>query len=123
MACDVCFVHDYDEPSEFYAERAVTARQAHACVECAVPIAPGTRYLRITGKMEDEIWTVKIHRTCLEILKVFTCGGTYEFGRLWRDMKDEVFPRLTTASECFTALSPESKAIVMDRWRAWKGLG
>lgn len=42
--------------------------------------------------------------------------------RLWEDMRELAFPSLTTASNCFTELSPAAKAFVLDRWRKWKGL-
>ena len=51
-----------------------------------------------------------------------TGGESWTYRTLWEDMRELAFPSLTTASNCFTELSPAAKAFVLDRWRKWKGL-
>ncbi len=55
--------------------------------------------------------------------QLLACGDYVPANRtLWEDMRELAFPSLTTASNCFTELSPAAKAFVLDRWRKWKGL-
>lgn len=121
MSCNVCLA-GYDAENEFFSVTHVKARKPHRCEECRQPITVGTTYARETGKGDGAIFTVTTCALCFEIRATFTCGRGYEFGRLWEDMADQAFPELTTASECFTELSAEAKTVVLERWRAWKGL-
>ena len=121
--CDVCIGGYMDEPAEFFSEYEPKARKSHECSECGKVIAPGQKYQRACGKNDGEFWTFNTCLTCAEIRKVFTCGEGETFGGiLWEMMTDYAFPTLTTASPCFLELSAASKAIVLERWREWKGL-
>jgi len=122
--CDVCIGgHDYDGFIEFYDSKVVKARKSHTCIECRGEIKIGESYEYASGKCEGQIWQAHTCEPCAEIRTVFSCGGPQVHGELWQDFEDaDVFERLTTASECFTQLSPKSKAFLLDRWRKWKGL-
>jgi hypothetical protein len=55
MGC-ACY---YDEPAEFYHTSHHTAANRYACCECGRTIAPGERYLKITGKWDGVISAYK----------------------------------------------------------------
>lgn len=123
MGCNVCLDGaDGDVANEFFHVTHVKARKEHRCVECRQLIPVGAEYARESGKGDGGIFTEKTCATCFEIRATFTCGRGYFFGTLWEDMTEQAFPWLTTASNCFTELSPAAKGVVMDRWRTWKGL-
>lgn len=123
MACNVCITGS-GEGEAIEAARITTprAKKAHKCGECWELIQPGQAYQHMRGLCEGEWITERTCLLCVEIRKAFYCGGGFVYGELWESMKEEAFPELTTASECFVGLSPEAKGKVMDRWRAWKGL-
>lgn len=121
--CDVCLWGPDDIENDFSSETILRARKQHRCSECARVIEPGQQYERAVGKSDGSVWTIKTCLTCSEIRKVFYCNGTgWYYGSLWEDMGDQAFDRLTTASPCFTQLSPIAKDKVMEEWRKWKGL-
>ena len=120
MSCDVCLTGPDDFSNEFHSISTPRARKPHRCAECRATIPAGTRYERASGMAEGDFFTVATCLMCAEIRQVFTCGNSYEYGRLWESMAEEAFERLTTASACFTELSPAAKAFVLDKWRAWK---
>lgn len=122
--CTVCLEDagvDFDD-ADFSSEKFLKARKAHVCCECRGAILPGTVYHHYVGKNDGSLFTQKTCEPCQETRETFTCGRTYYFGELWGRMEQEAFPELTTASPCFTELTPATKAFVLDRWRAWKGL-
>ena len=120
--CDVCLYGADDIDNDFYSDSVLTARKPHVCCECEREISRGIRYQRAVGKSDGQMWTYKTCLLCVEVRRVFYCGGGYFFGMLWDDMQEQAFPQLTTASACFRELSPEAKAVVLDRWMRWKGL-
>ena len=120
--CDVCLLGDYDTENQMHVETYPVARKEHRCDECRGAIPPGSQYQRIVGKSDGDLWSVKTCSCCAEIRRVFYCNGGYWYRRLWEDMEEQAFPRLTTASACFQELSPVARAFVLDRWRTWKGL-
>ena len=122
MSCDVCLYGPDDVENAFFAARDVKARKAHRCCECRAEIGAGQTYRRETGKDDGEMFSFATCRLCAEVRDVFHCGSGWYFGTLWDDMESGAFERLTTSSECFRELSPEAKALVLDRWTAWKGL-
>jgi hypothetical protein len=124
MSCEVCIGGgDYDGSPEFYTHTYHRARKAHKCCECGRAINIGERYEYFASKFDGDFDVNKTCHQCAEIRQVFSCGneGPY-YGQLWEEMRDNAFPNLTTASECFTELSASSKAFVLDKWRKWKGL-
>lgn len=118
--CDVCLYADDDIDNDFSVETIRRARKAHVCCECEGPILPGQMYYRHAGRSDGQVWVYKTCPRCHEVRTVFYCGGAYYLGTLWLEMQEQAFPALTTASACFTELSPEGKAFVMERWSAWK---
>lgn len=118
--CDVC-VHEEggDCGPEFYQEKTLKARKQYKCNECRDPILPGSIYVRMVGKWDDEFQTIRTCECCDEIRAVFFCDG-WIYGMMWEGMVEQAFPRLTTASKCFTDLSPKSKEFVLQKWRDWK---
>lgn len=120
--CDVCIGHDNDDPAEFCEVEIRKARKSHKCCECGREIEPGESYEHVRGKWYGEIDSFDTCLLCVEIRTVFSCGESWQYQSLWEDMEEYAFERLTTASECFTELSAEAKAFVLERWRKWKGL-
>jgi hypothetical protein len=118
--CNVCIGGWDGEAADFYVEQIVTARKPHKCYECSTVVVPGQKYERVTGKWDGELGRYTFCLFCSEVSKVFSCGDGRMFGVLWEDMTEYAFPNLTTASPCFLALSPESKAKLLDKWRKWK---
>lgn len=122
--CDVCIGGgDYDGVLEFQEVSHPKARKDHKCEECRAVIPVGQKYQKIVGKVDGDFTETKTCLMCAEIREVFACGEITVLGELWEDFRNaEVFERLTTASECFTKLSPPAKSFLLDRWRKWKGL-
>lgn len=120
--CNVCLYGDDDFDNEFFSQIVRRAVKPHSCCECGRTIEPGERYETSSGKSDGSVWTYATCSTCQEIREGFYCEGGHAFGTLWEMMADQAFESLTTASPCFSALSPSAKEAVMDRWRAWKGL-
>lgn len=128
--CDVCIGTDLDETYSEYSTNVKAARRDHACCECKSRIPKGQLHQHAIGRMEywgdgDKQSEWDVYHTCLlcsEIRTVFSCGEGCIYGTLWDDMREYAFERLTTASPCFLELSSEAKAVVLDRWRKWKGL-
>jgi hypothetical protein len=122
--CDVCIgVDDYDDVAEFWQVENRRARKSHKCCECNGEIKPREEYEHVRGKFDGVMFACDTCDLCREIRNVFSCGEmspVYE--TLWDSMRDAAFPVLTTASKCFTELSPAAKAFVLERWREWKGL-
>lgn len=120
--CDVCIGSgDYDG-FDWANTETRKARRPHTCCECHGSITPGQQYEHTTGGYYGDISRYKTCMMCVEIRNVFACGKSWLYECLWEDMKEYAFDRLTTASECFTKLSPAAKAFLLDRWRKWKGL-
>jgi hypothetical protein len=121
--CDVCIGGEFDgDSNEFYSSAIRKARKPFICCECRRTVERGTEYERAAMKYEGEFFTYKTCSLCVEIRTVFTCGRSWLVECLWEDMRDYAFERLTTASECFTKLTPQAKRFVLDQWRKWKGL-
>ena len=129
--CDICIGGDVDE---IYAESGVIAdkiaKRNLKCIECGSIINKGDLHEHAMGR--DEYWGDAdsqnhwdVYHTCFlccEIRDVFACGQGFCYTTLWESMQEIAFPQLTTASKCFTKLSPKAKAFVMQCWRKWKGL-
>lgn len=120
--CNVCIIGDYEGENIFSSDTRPKARRPHVCGERGGAISPGQTYVRSAGKSGGSIWAVKTCEPCDEIRHTFYCEGAWTFGKLWEDMEEQAFPELTTASACFTELSPLAKTLVMDKWRASRGL-
>ena len=49
------------------------------------------------------------------------CDGTRSFGNLWEEIREYVFPEMTTG--CLAKIEePSAKAYLIERWQEWKGL-
>ena len=119
--CGVCLSGYDGEAAEFYDSRIVRARRDHACYECRRVIVAGATYERITGKWDGEFLSHAFCADCSDISSSLSCDGTREFGNLWGEIEDYVFPALTTG--CLAKLQTASaKAYLLERWRKWKGL-
>lgn len=121
MSCNVCIgISDYDSP-EVYNASTPKARKPHRCCECGGEIPKGDQYERV--KWHDGKWgRQNTCLLCVEIRKVFSCGEGFVHEMLWEDMEEYAFPELTTGTDCFQELSAAAKAVVLNRWRKWKGL-
>jgi hypothetical protein len=124
--CGVCIGgYDCDGSPEFSDNRWPKARKEHQCGECARNILRGEVYNRWSGKYDGEFFDEITCSECAEIRSAFTCAEYDQTGppagQLWADIKDMMFPNLTTA--CFDKLqTPEAKAELRRRWMKWKGL-
>ncbi len=123
MSCsDVCLDMDYDVDNEFYAEVTYTARKPYHCCECRETIVPGQRYERATGKADDHIWTVKTCAHCAAIRKALVCGS-WQFGKLWEQIEENVFPVWLTHSpiDCLAQIdSLEARNKLRERFDEWQ---
>lgn len=122
MSCEVCIGNpDGDRAAMARRDRPI-ARVPHVCSECNGVIPKGRKYERVRGKWDRKWEVFDTCETCEEIRNVFSCGEGYVHTMLWEDMAEMAFPRLTTATDCFQELSPAAKAVVLSRWRQWRGL-
>lgn len=122
MGCDVCIGTDDFEKASVYNSAMVVARKPHKCCECRAEIKPRERYERVAGLWDGRWEHYRTCAMCVEIRTAFTCDGGWMFGSLWQDMHDYAFPELTLSSDCFKELSAAGKAVVLERWRKWKGI-
>jgi hypothetical protein len=120
--CGVCIGGgDWDGPNEFENVGRPKARKPHKCSECHRIIQPGEKYERFSGKFDGSLFCLKTCLQCAEIRDAFNCDGGAIVDGLWSEMEDLVFPAMTTG--CLDRLeTPEAKAFLLDKWRAWKGL-
>ena len=119
--CSVCLgSDDFDGLCEFYEAGIVKARKQHECVECELPIPPGAKYERVRGKYDGEFFTEKTCLLCCELRTAFTCdGGAIVHGMLWEEIRDYLFPNMTTG--CLEKIrTAEAKAFLVKRWNDWK---
>lgn len=100
--------------------RNVTAKRAYRCCECQRVMPAGEEHEHVDGKWDGEYQSYRFCLVCSEIQTVFSCGQDRLFTALWDDMKELVFPELTTANKCFLKLSAKSKAFLLKRWNEWK---
>lgn len=121
-SCDVCIGgYDCDGP-EFYTAKVVKARKSHKCYECRSEIKSGEQYFRDTGMWGGDFSTFRTCCLCVEIRDAFSCDGTWMYGSLWDDLRECVFPELTTANKCLQKLGVAARQQVIEEWQKWKGL-
>lgn len=123
IECDVCIGGSDGEPVEDLKILAPKSKGKETCDECEGLIPKGASFTRVKGRCEGDKLQHDICDLCKEISVVFGCGEAVPMGSLWYDMEEYAFPRLTTASKCFRALTPAAKQFVLDRWKAWKFKG
>ncbi len=119
---DVCVYHEYEGSNEFYAEKRVTARKAHTCVECGEQITPGQRYDYASGKCAGVFFDAKTCLICVDVRRAFVCGGAV-FGLLWESVEEELFPRWRKEGpfECLAKLATaEARAFCQARFETWE---
>lgn len=119
--CGVCLGGDYGdgEPYEWSECRYPRARKDHKCGECGRTIAKGEKYQRFSGKFDGELCDNVTCGQCAEIRDVFSCEAWPIWGELWCDVREVLFPQLTTA--CFAKLrTPEAREFLRAKWMEWK---
>ena len=117
--CGVCLSgHDMDVP--FFFERQRKARKSHRCSECGRTIEPTMKYHQVGGICEGKWWSQSVCSLCYEITNVFHCDNNVQYGNLWDDMRDAIFPDLTINNPCIHKLSNEARAFLTDQWWKWK---
>jgi len=111
----------YGDAAEMYLEQIIKARKPHKCYECNEIIAVGEHYEYISGRWEDDWRCYRFCLTCSEIGKALTCDGGREFGTLWENLREYVFPDMTQAciAKCSTTAA---KRRLTGAWLIWKGL-
>jgi hypothetical protein len=123
MSCaDVCLDHDYDEGNDFYSETKPRARKPHRCCECGETIHVGAVYQRASGKADGEIWTTRSCAVCCEIRSAFVCGS-WEFGRLWESIREEIFPIWEESGpiDCLAKVETlEARNKLREEYQDWK---
>lgn len=119
--CGVCIGTDNSDLTEFWSSETVTARKAHKCCECRLPILPGQNYERSAGISDGEMWSHKTCLLCQEIRDAMRCSNGFYYECLWEEMRDYVFPEMTTG--CLDRLKTvAAKQFLIERWKKWKGL-
>ena len=121
--CGVCIGGgEYDGCYEFQSSSFPRARKQRWCVECRKAIQPGERYQKFVGKFDGTFFSEDTCAICAEIRDALSCGGNSSiFGEMWGEIRDYVFPTMTTG--CFDRLeTPEAKKELQRRWIEWKGL-
>lgn len=118
--CSVSFGMEADEMCDFWVSKMKTARKHHVCGECRKNIDPGTKYESLSYVFDGSFHHEKKCTICAEIRDAFLEDGcAYAPGDMWTDMRDYVFPEMTTT--CFDRLkTPEAKAELQRRWMEWK---
>ena len=120
--CGVCIGgEDYDGVCEFQDFSHPRARKEYLCGECHKTIQPGDKYQKFVGKFDGDFFCEKTCEVCAEIRDCLSCGTSPAFGEMWGEIRDYVFPSMTTS--CFDKLeTAEAKAELRRRWMEWKGL-
>jgi hypothetical protein len=119
--CSVSFGMEAEEMCAFWEAKIKRARKVHTCEECRKPINIGDRYESLAYVFDGSFNHEKKCLICAEIRDAFLeSGSAYCPGYMWTDIRDYVFPEMTTA--CFDRLkTPEAKAELQRRWMEWKG--
>jgi len=119
--CGVCIGGwDGDGPT-VYNSHHPRARHEHRCYECKRPILPGHVYERVSGRWDGEWNTYRFCADCEAIANGLSCDGSREFGNLWDEITEHVFPHMTTG--CLLKIEgAAARQYLLDRWNAWKGL-
>ena len=121
MECDVCIGSgdDYGDEAEFFSETKRKARKTYNCMECGRQIVPGQAYVKIVGKWDGILDTIRQCVECNKIQKVFACGGGFLYGQLWEDM-EQAFSSLRVTSPCFQKLPLPARQFLTEKWWEWK---
>jgi hypothetical protein len=117
--CGACIGGDCDgEYCTVSESKTVKARKLHTCDECEQAISVGEMYERISQLYDGEWTHMDICATCSEISICLSCDGRI-LGNMWEDIKDNVFPNMTTG--CLAKLkTAAAKQRLVDEWRKWK---
>lgn len=120
MDCGICISGSDENLASPFMEQWRTARKPNRCDECKRPILIGHRYEFAAGCWDGDWSAYKTCEQCVEIRKAFACDGSWTYTTLWEDLENG-FPTLTTG--CFEQLTTTAaKALLRERWAAWKGL-
>ena len=119
-ACSVSFGMEADEMCAFWESKIKKARKPHMCEECRKQIEPGSKYESLAYVFDQSFYHEKRCLVCVEIRNAFQePGSAYAAGDMWSDIRDYVFPEMTTT--CFDRLrTPQAKAELQRRWMEWK---
>ena len=98
MSDCTCLYGGYDEYDEgsFQSRTFVTARKDHVCVECKALIRKGDIYVRFASRNDGRVFSNRTCAVCEEIRESLYCDGYY-FGRMWADIREQLFPHFTIA--------------------------
>lgn len=109
---------DYDEQG-FQTRITRRARKEYQCVECREPIRKGDSYVHFASKFEGRIFTNRTCVLCEEIREALYCDG-YFFGRLWADVRDQIFDRTGLTVACVDKLTTvEAKKRLQQAWMGY----
>jgi hypothetical protein len=120
MDCGVCLTFDDSSSWEDYEKTEPLAEAPTECSECGEKIPPGTKFIKVRGLTENQVWDeFDICCVCHEIMEAFCCDGIMYGGMFWEEMWDYAFENLNTS--CFDKLqSPQAKSELRRRWSEWR---
>jgi hypothetical protein len=120
------------ETAEFWNVTTPIARRAYYCEECAQPIERGTKYVRMSGKWDGQVGTIKSCESCYAFMHLCYKEGAYEnecggitYGGDFREFSSEYAEDILAAipAEKIPAYWLEYLKKCADRYRAkyWRG--
>lgn len=119
--CNNTCVISYDgDPCDLYTSKIVKARKQAKCCECREPVRVGDQYERASMMLEGQFLVYRTCPLCVEIRAKYSCDGSWMFESVWEDIREHLFPRMTTG--CLDGLSAAAKGKMITQWRKWKGL-
>lgn len=125
MSCENVCLGGYESDGSFEFESLYTprARKDFRCEECRRLIPKGTQYQKYSGKFEGDLFSTKTCLQCVEISAAYRCDhGAMVIGELWTDIRDQMFPNGFTTGCLEKLTTAAAKALILERWREWKGL-
>jgi hypothetical protein len=125
--CNVCLEYDWsdcDGPAYDDVEM-VTLDSDCKCDECGKVIPAGETHQFATHESEDDddedepLDDMRTCEYCAAVREAFYCNVEV-FGNVWEDIRDYVFPELTTGSACFQEMPVKFRQRFLSDWFQWK---
>lgn len=118
--CACLYGYDGDNLPEIFTQVWRKAIKPHICVECKRTIEKSERYEAYSGKWDGVFHTYHTCAACQDIRESLHCNNGWAFGRLWRDIANEIFSTTGLTIACVNkCVTLEGKRYLQQRWMEW----